>query len=221
MTGFFGIVLSRHWTWSLMSLLVAISSPRQLCPRGAFVFMLKAMRLIGVYTFPWSSSIQTAMRHCVMYTLGLDLFSMTRAGWRQPSVIFCLCKVPWRLRRNETTWGLDALLLRPGSRTQVGSLFWRFLAPRMEATCPTEAQIQAAIGAVLGACVGDAAGAPLENLRAMPTKSQVQSACNMCGGGAHSTAPGQITDDGEQTLSMVRGLLECGKGNFFTVSVSP
>jgi len=68
-------------------------------------------------------------------------------------------------------------------------------------------------GAILGACVGDAAGAPLERMEGTPTLQEVFTACNMSGGGAHRTAPGQITDDGEQTLSMIRGLIKC-QGKF-------
>eukprot|EP01127_Copromyxa_protea_P022799 TRINITY_DN8364_c0_g1_i1.p1 TRINITY_DN8364_c0_g1~~TRINITY_DN8364_c0_g1_i1.p1 ORF type:complete len:151 (-),score=30.16 TRINITY_DN8364_c0_g1_i1:736-1188(-) len=71
--------------------------------------------------------------------------------------------------------------------------------------------LSVAIGAILGACVGDAAGAPLENLHCLPSRDQVLGAMSMSGGGAHRTAPGQVTDDGEQTISQARGLVACGK----------
>lgn len=34
----------------------------------------------------------------------------------------------------------------------------------------------------------------------------VSEAVKLCGEGVHGTAPGQITDDGELTLSLLRGL---------------
>ncbi len=64
----------------------------------------------------------------------------------------------------------------------------------------------AALGAILGACVGDAAGAPLEFLGHTPTDPEVDSALMLPGGGCLGVAPGQITDDGELTLSLARAL---------------
>jgi ADP-ribosyl-[dinitrogen reductase] hydrolase len=65
-----------------------------------------------------------------------------------------------------------------------------------------------AVGAVLGALVGDAAGAVLEFLREPVEERHVELALSMPGGGVWSVAPGQITDDGELTMSLLRALVE-------------
>jgi ADP-ribosyl-[dinitrogen reductase] hydrolase len=64
----------------------------------------------------------------------------------------------------------------------------------------------AALGSLLGACVGDAAGAFLEFLGRKPNLSEVNLAILMPGGGYHRVAPGQITDDGELTLCLAQAL---------------
>lgn len=69
-----------------------------------------------------------------------------------------------------------------------------------------------ALGCLLGACSGDAAGATLEFLGRRPTHTEVESALNMTGGGVWQVAPGQITDDGELTLCLARAL--SGLANF-------
>lgn len=66
----------------------------------------------------------------------------------------------------------------------------------------------AALGALLGACVGDAAGAVLEFMEPPPTIAQVQWALTMPGGGVWGVAPGQITDDGELMLCLAQALAE-------------
>ena len=66
----------------------------------------------------------------------------------------------------------------------------------------------AALGALLGACVGDAAGAVLEFMEPAPTAAQVQWALTMPGGGVWGVAPGQITDDGELMLCLAQALAE-------------
>lgn len=71
----------------------------------------------------------------------------------------------------------------------------------------------AALGAVLGALIGDAAGAVLEFLGRAPSVDEVQEALRFPGGGVWRVAPGQITDDGELTLCLARGLVE-GGGTF-------
>lgn len=63
-----------------------------------------------------------------------------------------------------------------------------------------------AAGAILGALVGDAAGATLEFSDGAPTASDVEGAMQMVGGGPWSTAPGQITDDGELALCLMHAL---------------
>jgi ADP-ribosyl-[dinitrogen reductase] hydrolase len=61
-------------------------------------------------------------------------------------------------------------------------------------------------GCLLGALVGDAAGATLEFLGRTPERSEVKQALMMVGGGHWRTAPGQITDDGELALCLARAL---------------
>ncbi len=68
---------------------------------------------------------------------------------------------------------------------------------------------KAATGCLLGALVGDAAGATLEFLEHDPTPDDVAWAMSMPGGGDLQVAPGQITDDGELTLCLARALAEC------------
>jgi ADP-ribosyl-[dinitrogen reductase] hydrolase len=66
----------------------------------------------------------------------------------------------------------------------------------------------AAMGCLLGALAGDAAGATLEFLGRQPTAEEVNLAMQMCGGGVWNIAPGQITDDGELTLCLAQALAE-------------
>jgi ADP-ribosylglycohydrolase len=66
----------------------------------------------------------------------------------------------------------------------------------------------AGYGAIVGALVGDAAGGVLEFLGRRPMRNDVDRALNMPGGGVFGLAPGQITDDGELTLSLLRALAE-------------
>ena len=66
----------------------------------------------------------------------------------------------------------------------------------------------AALGAVLGALVGDAAGAVLEFFGRDIGSADVEHALTMPGGGTWNVAPGQITDDGELTMSLLNALVE-------------
>ena len=61
-------------------------------------------------------------------------------------------------------------------------------------------------GALLGALIGDAAGATLEFLGREPNSDEIDHALTLPGGGVLSVAPGQITDDGELTLALARAL---------------
>ena len=63
-------------------------------------------------------------------------------------------------------------------------------------------------GAILGAMAADAAGATLEFLGRKPSLYEVREALEMVGGGCWGTAPGQITDDGELAMSLLRALCE-------------
>ncbi|MBN2450862.1 MAG: ADP-ribosylglycohydrolase family protein [Lentisphaeria bacterium] len=64
----------------------------------------------------------------------------------------------------------------------------------------------AAFGAVLGALVGDAAGAVLEFVGRAIDARDVERALTLPGGGVLELAPGQVTDDGELTLCLARAL---------------
>jgi ADP-ribosyl-[dinitrogen reductase] hydrolase len=66
----------------------------------------------------------------------------------------------------------------------------------------------AAYGAVCGALVGDAAGGVLEFMSKKPSRHDIDYALNMLGGGVFKLAPGQITDDGELTLCLLRALAD-------------
>lgn len=60
--------------------------------------------------------------------------------------------------------------------------------------------MSAAGGAILGALVGDAAGAMLGFSSGPIAADDVDQALSMVGRGPHRVAPGQITDDGEMAL---------------------
>ncbi len=62
---------------------------------------------------------------------------------------------------------------------------------------------QAAIGAVLGAFVGDAAGVTLE-FTSIDSDQQVREAMRMPGGGVFRVGSGQVSDDSELALCMLR-----------------
>ena len=66
----------------------------------------------------------------------------------------------------------------------------------------------AAYGSIIGAFVGDAAGGVLEFLGRRPTRADVDKALGMPGGGVFGLAPGQITDDGELALCLLRALAD-------------
>ena len=68
----------------------------------------------------------------------------------------------------------------------------------------------AAFGCLLGALVGDAAGATLEFMGRQPSDAEVEHAMKMPGGGVWRVAPGQVTDDGELTLCLAHALAEMG-----------
>ncbi|HXV61677.1 MAG TPA: ADP-ribosylglycohydrolase family protein, partial [Vicinamibacteria bacterium] len=65
-----------------------------------------------------------------------------------------------------------------------------------------------AIGCLLGAAVGDAAGGTLEFLQGPLTPGQVDHAMRMPGGGVLGVAPGQVTDDMELTLCLADALAD-------------
>ena len=61
-------------------------------------------------------------------------------------------------------------------------------------------------GAILGALIGDAAGAVLEFIGHQPSASEIDHAMTLPGGGVWRVAPGQVTDDGEMTLALCQAL---------------
>ena len=69
-------------------------------------------------------------------------------------------------------------------------------------------KMQIALGAIHGALIGDAAGSAMEFkfLDRLPNDSDVDTALSLNGGGVFRLAPGQITDDGELTLSLLNSL---------------
>lgn len=73
--------------------------------------------------------------------------------------------------------------------------------------------IDRAQGCLLGALIGDAAGATLEFLGRKPTEDDLDRALAMTGGGVFRVAPGQITDDGELTLALAHALID-GEGAY-------
>jgi ADP-ribosylglycohydrolase len=62
------------------------------------------------------------------------------------------------------------------------------------------------MNSILGALVGDAAGATLEFCDGQITEEMALNAMTMPGGGALCVGPGQITDDGELTLTLWQSL---------------
>jgi ADP-ribosylglycohydrolase len=86
--------------------------------------------------------------------------------------------------------------------------WWKQMRQAEGLTVEATTIFNAALGAVLGALAGDAAGATLEFLGRMPTPDEVNKAMSMVGGGVWNTAPGQITDDGELTLALANALAE-------------
>ncbi len=68
--------------------------------------------------------------------------------------------------------------------------------------------VDARLGCIFGALVGDAAGAYLEFIGHKPSPEEVEKAMTMPGGGIWELAPGQITDDGELTLCLDQALRE-------------
>ena len=83
---------------------------------------------------------------------------------------------------------------------------------------PTQDTYDAAMGCLLGALVGDAAGATLEFLGRQPTKEEANRAMMMPGGGVWQVAPGQITDDGELTLCLAQALAQSKSFEIETVA---
>jgi ADP-ribosyl-[dinitrogen reductase] hydrolase len=74
-------------------------------------------------------------------------------------------------------------------------------------------QADRALGSVVGALIGDAAGGIFEFMGRPPTLKEAQAALDLPGGGVFDLAPGQFTDDGEMTMALLGALAE-GKGAY-------
>eukprot|EP00927_Polykrikos_kofoidii_P063069 TRINITY_DN57878_c0_g1_i1.p1 TRINITY_DN57878_c0_g1~~TRINITY_DN57878_c0_g1_i1.p1 ORF type:complete len:577 (+),score=109.58 TRINITY_DN57878_c0_g1_i1:110-1840(+) len=101
---------------------------------------------------------------------------------------------------------------------RIWALTWWAVNPAFkEVTLPPVTGVMAhALGALLGAAVGDALGAPLEGLDRMPlTAKEVDKAMEMCGGGAKQVAAGQVTDDTELMLCLADSLAANGASKTF------
>ena len=70
-----------------------------------------------------------------------------------------------------------------------------------------------ALGSVVGALIGDAAGGIFEFMGRPPTLQEAQAALDLPGGGVFDLAPGQYTDDGEMTMALL-GAIAKGKGAY-------
>jgi ADP-ribosylglycohydrolase len=70
-----------------------------------------------------------------------------------------------------------------------------------------------ALGCVVGALIGDAAGGTFEFMGRPPTLKEAQAALDLPGGGVFDLAPGQFTDDGEMTMALL-GAIAKGKGAY-------
>ena len=71
--------------------------------------------------------------------------------------------------------------------------------------------IKAAKGSILGAFIGDSAGAVLEFMPSQIKERDVNEALRFNGGGALNVEPGQITDDSEMAIALMRGIINCDK----------
>ena len=62
------------------------------------------------------------------------------------------------------------------------------------------------MGCILGSFIGDSCGSYVEFITEHPTEEQLNESMEMPGGGPHGVGAGQITDDGELTMSLLWGL---------------
>ena len=89
----------------------------------------------------------------------------------------------------------------------------------LEAVASLSPSHNAAMGALVGAACGDAAGAVLEFMHPPPTEDDVEQALAFPGGGCWNVGPGQITDDVELVLAQADGLL-AGRGALNTTGLA-
>ena len=72
----------------------------------------------------------------------------------------------------------------------------------------SEANLERAMGCILGAFCGDAIGAPVEFSNSIIPERKLKEVMNMSISGVHNLVPGQITDDSEMAISLLHGLIE-------------
>lgn len=70
---------------------------------------------------------------------------------------------------------------------------------------------KASLGSMLGAFTGDSIGSMLEFASGLQDNEKVAEALRMPGGGPFNVSPGQVTDDSELAMCLMRGLL-AGEG---------
>ena len=125
-----------------------------------------------------------------------------------------------KARKHDTLTDLRTCLFfewrRASHYTYLTDEHWSYIQSIMQkireyVACRENSQdrIRSGMGSIIGAFIGDAAGATLEFLGRKPTEEEVDNAMRMVGGGCWNTAPGQVTDDGEMTICMIRGLAGC------------
>jgi len=78
----------------------------------------------------------------------------------------------------------------------------------MSKACLANSWLNHAWGAFVGACVGDAAGALIEGMRAPIPDRAVDDCLKFVGGGPHNIDPGAVTDDGELTCAALHALYD-------------
>lgn len=67
-------------------------------------------------------------------------------------------------------------------------------------------KVDRALGSVVGALIGDAAGGIFEFMGRPPTLKEAEAALDLPGGGVFDLAPGQFTDDGEMTMALLEAI---------------
>ena len=90
------------------------------------------------------------------------------------------------------------------------------VTPTPEHDEPNRPELPRAIGAVLGAAVGDALGAPFEFMprgayRTRFAEPVLEGPGEMVGGGTFGWAPGEFTDDTQMGVALAESLLEHGR----------
>ena len=72
----------------------------------------------------------------------------------------------------------------------------------------SEANLDRAMGCIVGAFCGDAIGAPVEFSKSTIPDSTLKKVMDMNMTAMHNLVPGQITDDSEMAISLLHALIE-------------